>query len=1314
MAVEPKKSTVRKATVSSAAKQADVLSDEDEDDEIGSIIVRERSKAAPTVNRTTSTTAKATSRINKTAKSNAQVDSDDDDELAQPEIPKKKVGRPRTRPVEKESSTTQTETVPKPRGRPRLNAAAKTTAKTDASTGTQRKTTSMRNATTVNKEVKVVHETTLSALSGVKSSFLKEPAKKKKVTFQDIIDSDDDLSAVTESAPAKKATATSTVQSGLKAKPVRKVVASSGRGRKPASTAKDSVQPLSPKKATQVAKSNLHSGSDNLDEDELSSTKVDDKSFIRSPARHSENTMLSSPVKKINFAAPGLVPRKLTSENTENNENIVPKSNRPVDFGDSSFMASPARRLPSSPFHFTMKESPRRTVLLGKDQVDLDSHPDPVASRTSPLKASPKKGPLFRLPAAQSPSSTPFKLSLLKSPAKRICSPFKLGLSPEKSRMAQLGEKKEDAVADTNATSGNRDDGSSGSMHDQRRQSVNKIGIEGDIGLDDPFVDAPVPMELGETSAAEDEEPSLEHEHVTSEDLPEPAEEGLEEGEEQTEIEMQEGNLDHQSLEEQEPTDQEAEIEETHQVTDDVPLEDNNEKENDIEELHISSPYIEHKAVEEQDDILDHQSLTGQGFVQREDEELPQLVPDEALNHDEGSADVAIEQDARSSPSVELQMQEDEPEDQLLTKEEVSQEEEQEQQEDGAAGELDHITEESMDVDDENGNVGIEDSMMSSPSREAAVLEMEDSHEYDNSEEREDMQIEKENEEPRQMTVELEEHQEDASPILEDTGISSSFSKLRMALLSSPESSAHPSSEVQESVEEIQDEPQPVQSSPAVSRVKSAAYEPRQEDDPESDTDPIVDTVLSQSNRTRRSQGFVQPQTPSAVRQSYNEELSIVQGEENCADLGFTPLAAQLSEWKASTPVVSQPMRPRRRGVFSLTGNSRSSLVSTRKSTEDHRYRLRKSSSTIRKSSLGLSMLNLETLEDEVTFQNEQEVPRASPLAETLDAPSPVRELDDTELPESIEINNTPCSIHVDSGADEAEALREQDITVHMPEERVTDQPLQPVREPSSEDTILQIHEDDEENRSENASCGNENVPGDPVSPNNPTEENKENDKNTLLSVPSTPVRPTPGHLRTVHTVSKVPLRAEGEVSPLKASRKRPRSLSGLAIRASPRIQAAMVKSQTSPAPSPPKHSLALRPSQPGDHDEADEAARFDEPITSSRSKRFSSSNDGLNDITAEQQVLKGAVVFVDVHTTEGEDASGIFIELLTQMGARCVKSWSWNPRSSMSPVDGSEPKESKVGITHVIYKDGGVRTLEKVRHAAGLVKCVGVSWVLE
>lgn len=91
------------------------------------------------------------------------------------------------------------------------------------------------------------------------------------------------------------------------------------------------------------------------------------------------------------------------------------------------------------------------------------------------------------------------------------------------------------------------------------------------------------------------------------------------------------------------------------------------------------------------------------------------------------------------------------------------------------------------------------------------------------------------------------------------------------------------------------------------------------------------------------------------------------------------------------------------------------------------------------------------------------------------------------------------------------------------------------------------------------------------------------------------------------------------------------------------------------------------------------------------------------------KSLLRGAVVFVDVHTSEGADASGIFVDLLQQMGAKCVKTWTWNPSASSGP-DGS----NRVGITHVVFKDGGKRTMERVRQAKGLVQCVGVSWVLD
>ncbi|KAK5461196.1 hypothetical protein LTS15_003259 [Exophiala xenobiotica] len=101
---------------------------------------------------------------------------------------------------------------------------------------------------------------------------------------------------------------------------------------------------------------------------------------------------------------------------------------------------------------------------------------------------------------------------------------------------------------------------------------------------------------------------------------------------------------------------------------------------------------------------------------------------------------------------------------------------------------------------------------------------------------------------------------------------------------------------------------------------------------------------------------------------------------------------------------------------------------------------------------------------------------------------------------------------------------------------------------------------------------------------------------------------------------------------------------------------------------------------------------------------------------------LSGAVVHYDIHTSEGSDASAFYIDMLTSMGARCIKEWRWNPRASLAAVNPesaeneAEPEapSQAVGVTHVVYKDGGKRTLEKVRSAKGQVLCVGVSWVLD
>ena len=214
----------------------------------------------------------------------------------------------------------------------------------------------------------------------------------------------------------------------------------------------------------------------------------------------------------------------------------------------------------------------------------------------------------------------------------------------------------------------------------------------------------------------------------------------------------------------------------------------------------------------------------------------------------------------------------------------------------------------------------------------------------------------------------------------------------------------------------------------------------------------------------------------------------------------------------------------------------------------------------------------------------------------------------------------------------------------------------------------------------------------------------------TLTVTPAkvfTPAKRVAHQTREVYTVSKVPLRPSAEDSPLKLPRQRSKSFGG---------------------------ALAVLADNSSGHEElpdqplTPQLAPIAVPHTPSSGVRLDSETVGrTSGKSRPSDVLKGAVVFVDVHTSEGADASGIFVELLNQMGARCVKQWHWNPRSSMgdgidetaSPDSApaavsSTPTASKIGITHVVYKDGGVRTLEKVRLSKGVVTCVGVGWVLE
>ncbi|KAI1421866.1 hypothetical protein F5Y12DRAFT_765478 [Xylaria sp. FL1777] len=196
-------------------------------------------------------------------------------------------------------------------------------------------------------------------------------------------------------------------------------------------------------------------------------------------------------------------------------------------------------------------------------------------------------------------------------------------------------------------------------------------------------------------------------------------------------------------------------------------------------------------------------------------------------------------------------------------------------------------------------------------------------------------------------------------------------------------------------------------------------------------------------------------------------------------------------------------------------------------------------------------------------------------------------------------------------------------------------------------------------------------------------------------NIPVTPKRPFAS--REVHTVSKVPLKRADDSPPRSVKR-----------------HCSTVSKATSRRPSGPFSNVSL-PSKPSFNmtfeGETDQESKLPS-VTPSKPVPWSSVGTPARTTRPDLNptLLRGAIVFVDVHTTEGADAGRIFVDLLVQMGARCVKSWPWNPATSMD----AKVDISKVGITHVVFKDGGKRTLEKVNESNGNVQCVGVSWVLE
>ncbi|KAH7027694.1 uncharacterized protein B0I36DRAFT_364865 [Microdochium trichocladiopsis] len=344
---------------------------------------------------------------------------------------------------------------------------------------------------------------------------------------------------------------------------------------------------------------------------------------------------------------------------------------------------------------------------------------------------------------------------------------------------------------------------------------------------------------------------------------------------------------------------------------------------------------------------------------------------------------------------------------------------------------------------------------------------------------------------------------------------------------------------------------------------------------------------------------------------------------------GFTPLAAQFSDWRASSP--SKLKQQQKAPASPATTDEDLSLVS-----DDSSPRAQGSPA------------NGHFFEDEMKIRADME------MEAMIEADLAAGYSDDSMLDDMMDITNED----VELAAEANEMSLMDDAEVKAKTSGI-----------SQDDTASEASQE----------YGDENaVPIDPALMN----------ADNAQSTPVTPARPV---MRTFHTTSKVPLKPADDTPP---ARNQARSFS--ASKAGPKRPEMPARNATVISYSPTKEQTM-------------EEGELAQPVTPGKADSWSMvgtpARTPRRDLNTD--LLRGAVVFVDVHTSEGADASAVFVELLTQMGARCVKTWTWNPSH-----DGTG--ESKIGITHVVYKDGGKRTMEKVRESNGVVQCVGVGWVLD
>ncbi|TVY67546.1 hypothetical protein LSUE1_G010000 [Lachnellula suecica] len=474
---------------------------------------------------------------------------------------------------------------------------------------------------------------------------------------------------------------------------------------------------------------------------------------------------------------------------------------------------------------------------------------------------------------------------------------------------------------------------------------------------------------------------------------------------------------------------------------------------------------------------------------------------------------------------------------------------------------------------------------------------------------------------------------------------------------------------------------------------------------------PTPFTAISKTPRTSKSRKSLAPERDNAI--------------------GFTPLARQLNDWMAASPEKSEE------GDFSAD-----ETTPTATATDNDVYAEMGASAQP-------SPVKSSFFEDEMSVRDEL---AAAPELEIPDLSEPefnTVELDDEDLelaneademsllePDQIEILEEQELPAQDAYEQEFEDLLDnaESYEPELPAQDAQEQDLENLNghpesyEPFDEEFQAQDHKvEDFTNAVEPeqmAHAVEEEVPVQEQEPEAfveaaPSEASQEyGDENAMpldpalfapapsaMQPPGPHVLSTPKRVlseRVCHTVSKVPLKPAADVTPMRPSpKKRSASISRLPAQ---RPTGGLTRNNTvisySPTKGTPRAKTLQRMPDASMEEAYNTPTKEESAMWSTLGTPTRTPHRDLN-----SGLLKGAIVFVDVHTTEGADASVLFTELLTQMGARCVKTWSWN---------GNGDDKSKIGITHVVFKDGGKRTLEKARETGGVVSCVGVGWVLD